>query len=316
MSDPLTWLFSQAVRLRNARYDSGRATVERLRLPVISVGNLSVGGSGKTPFVQTLGRWLEAQGIAYDVISRGYRRRSRGVLKVDPNAPASLYGDEPLLLARTLKAPVFVGENRYFAGLVAEALASSREQQHGDGAQLHLLDDGFQHRRLHRDFDIVLLAPGDLRGALLPFGRLREPLSSLARADAVAAPEDLAPLLHQPDVWHIRRRLELDQPAPSRPVAFCGLARPEQFWRSLAEIGIQPVATYAFRDHHRYTAEDIAMLKNMLAQHDANGFVTTEKDLVKLNAAELGHVCAPRLVIDLCDADAKFGAMLEKLGVR
>src|ERR1700692_3881332 len=199
-ADPLTWLFSEAVRARNARYDRGRAPVSRLRLPVISVGNLSVGGSGKTPFVQTLGRWLSAQGIGYDVLSRGYRRRSRGVLRVDPAGPAALYGDEPLLLARTLEAPVFVGEDRYLAGLEAEAGALGRERSlerepGGRRTRLHILDDGFQHRRLHRDFDIVLLGHGDLRARLLPFGRLREPLSSLGRADAVAAPEDLAPLL-------------------------------------------------------------------------------------------------------------------------
>src|ERR1700692_3941615 len=120
-ADPLTWLFSEAVRARNARYDRGRAPVSRLRLPVISVGNLSVGGSGKTPFVQTLGRWLRAQGLGYDVLSRGYGGRPQGVLRGDPAGPASLYGDESLLLARTLEAPVFVGEERYLAGLAAEA---------------------------------------------------------------------------------------------------------------------------------------------------------------------------------------------------
>ena len=317
MIDPLTWLFSKAVRVRNERYDSGRAPVARLRLPVISVGNLSVGGSGKTPFVQTLGRWLTTQGIGYDVLSRGYRRGTRGVLRVDPAGPAELYGDEPLLLARTLEAPVFVGEDRFLAGLAAEASA----KQNGCGTRLHIprlhiLDDGFQHRQLHRDFDVVLLAPGDLRGRLLPFGRLREPLSGLGRADAVAAPEELAPLLTGPNVWHTRRRLVLDRPAPSRPLAFCGLAQPRQFWQSLAEIGIQPVATYAFGDHHRYTARDIALLKRLARQHDANGFVTTEKDLVKLDAAELGGVCAPRLTIELTAADAKFASMLEAAGVR
>ena len=324
MIDPLTWLFSQAVRARNARYDSGRAPVSRLRLPVISVGNLSVGGSGKTPFVQTLGRWLTAQGIGYDVLSRGYRRGSRGVLRVDlspqhandrragdPVGPAEFYGDEPLLLARTLQAPVFVGEDRYLAGLAAEAWT----KQSSGGARLHILDDGFQHRQLHRDFDIVLLAPGDLRGSLLPFGRLREPLSALARANAVAAPEDLAPLLDEPNVWHVRRRLVLDRPAPSRPLAFCGLAQPRQFWQSLADIGIEPVATYAFGDHHRYTARDVALLKRLARQHDANGFVTTEKDMVKLDAAELGEVCAPRLVLEVPDADAKFSSMLKKIEV-
>ena len=112
------------MRIRNDRYDRERAPIYRLRLPVISVGNISVGGSGKTPFVQSLGRWLNAQGIAFDILSRGYGRNSRGVLQVDPAGPAALYGDEPLLLARTLKAPVFVGEDRYAAGLAAEEFAA------------------------------------------------------------------------------------------------------------------------------------------------------------------------------------------------
>jgi tetraacyldisaccharide 4'-kinase len=319
IADPLTWLFGQMVRARNARYDSGRAPVQRLRLPVISVGNLSVGGSGKTPFVQTLGRWLRAQGIGYDVLSRGYGRSSHGVLRVDPAGPASLYGDEPLLLARTLEAPVFVGEDRYEAGLEAEAWDAGRGA--GRGAQLsktrvHILDDGFQHRRLHRDFDIVLLGHGDLRARLLPFGRLREPLSALGRAHAVAAPEDLAALLAEPNVWHIRRRLVLHEPVATRPLAFCGLAQPRQFWQSLNDIGIYPVGTYAFGDHHKYNARDVALLKRLARQHEGNGFVTTEKDRVKLDGLGLEPVAAPALTRELENANARFTGMLEAAGVR
>jgi tetraacyldisaccharide 4'-kinase len=309
IADPLTWMFGQMVKARNARYDDGRTPVQRLRLPVISVGNLSVGGSGKTPFVQTLGRWLGAQGIAYDVLSRGYGRSSRGVLRVDPAGPASLYGDEPLLLARTLEAPVFVGEERYLAGLEAEAAPENK-------ARVHILDDGFQHRRLHRDFDIVLLAHGDLRGSLLPFGRLREPLSSLGRASAVVAPEDLAALLAEPNVWHIRRRLVLHEPVATRPLAFCGLAQPRQFWQSLNDIGIYPAGTYAFGDHHRYNSKDAALLKRLARQHDANGFVTTEKDRVKLDGLGLEPMAAPALTMELESANARFTGMLEAAGVR
>jgi tetraacyldisaccharide 4'-kinase len=331
IADPFTWLFAQIVRARNARYDAARiAPVRRLRLPVISVGNLSMGGSGKTPFVQTLGRWLNAQGIPFDVLSRGYGRTSRGVLQVDAGfhvagmgqhkalqpptlgSEAARYGDEPLLLARTLKAPVFVGEDRYEAGLAAEAFAAKCERP----ARVHILDDGFQHRRLHRDFDIVLLAPGDLRGSLLPFGRMREPLSSLGRAHAVAAPEELAALLAEPNVWHIRRRLTLLEPAPTRPLAFCGLAHPRQFWESLADIGIYPVGTFAFGDHHRYKTLDITLLQRLARQYEANGFLTTEKDLVKLDGAGLAPITAPALTIEVENANARFTGMLEAAGVR
>ena len=294
----------------------GGAVVRRLKLPVISVGNISVGGSGKTPFVQALGRWLNAQGIAFDILSRGYGRVSQGVLRVDTNDAtandAALYGDEPLLLARSLGAPVFVGEERYEAGLAAEAFAARSERP----ARVHILDDGFQHRRLHRDFDLVLLAASDLRGGLLPFGRLREPLSALGRAQAVAAPEELAAMLSEPNIWHIRRRLVLHEPAPTRPLAFCGLAHPRQFWQALNDIGIYPVGTYAFGDHHRYGAKDIALLQRLARQHEANGFLTTEKDLVKLDRAGLEPLTAPSLVIEVENANARFTGMLEAAGVR
>jgi tetraacyldisaccharide 4'-kinase len=312
IADPFTWLFAQAVRARNARFDSGRARICKLKLPVISVGNISVGGSGKTPFVQTLGRWLNAQGIPFDILSRGYGRESRGVLQVDPSGLAALYGDEPLLLARTLGAPVFVGEERYQAGLAAEAFAAKCARP----ARLHILDDGFQHRRLHRDFDIVLLGHGDLRASLLPFGRLREPLSALTRANAVVAPEDLAALLAEPNVWHIRRRLVLPAPAPTRPLAFCGLADPKQFWQALADIGIYPVSTFAFGDHHRYRPRDIALLQQLARLHEANGFLTTEKDLVKLDASSLAPIVAPALTIELENANARFASMLAAAGVK
>jgi tetraacyldisaccharide 4'-kinase len=238
------------------------------------------------------------------------------VLQVDTAGTAAEFGDEPLLLARSLSVPVFVGEERYQAGLAAEKFAETCAQP----ARLHILDDGFQHRRLHRDFDIVLLAPGDLRGSLLPFGRLREPLSALGRAQAVAAPEDLAALLAEPNVWHIRRRLTLPEPVPSQPVAFCGLAQPKQFWQSLGDIGIYPVARYAFADHHHYTARDLRLLQRLASQHGANGFLTTEKDRVKLDEAALAllgaPLVAPALRIEVENANARFGGMLEVLGLR
>jgi tetraacyldisaccharide 4'-kinase len=312
ISDPFTWLFGQIVKVRNARYDAERTPIHRLTLPVISVGNISVGGSGKTPFVQTLGRWLTTQSIPFDILSRGYGRSSSGVLRVDPAGSAAFYGDEPLMLARSLQAPVFVGEDRYQAGLAAEAFGKTSKRP----ARVHILDDGFQHRRLHRDFDIVLLAHGDLRGSLLPFGRLREPLSSLSRANSVVAPADLAALLSESNVWHIRRRLVLPEPAPTRPLAFCGLAHPGQFWQALADIGIYPVGTFAFGDHHRYKAIDIALLQRLAKQHDANGFLTTEKDLVKLEGSPLTPITAPVLTIELENANTRFKSMLEAAGVR
>ena len=178
--NPLSSLYAAASGLRNTLYDRGVLRPRSLARPVISVGNLSAGGTGKTPFVIALAQLLQARGISVDVLSRGYRRKTRGVLPVDPNGTPAEFGDEPLLIARRLGVPVIVGESRYQAGQFAEQRFPS---------QLHILDDGFQHRSLARDFDIVLLAADDLRDRLLPTGRLRESISSLRRADAVVIPQ-------------------------------------------------------------------------------------------------------------------------------
>src|ERR1039457_2859423 len=143
--NPLTGLYGAATALRNTLFDRGVLPSRRLERPVVSVGNLSVGGSGKTPFVIALGELLKARGIRFDVLSRGYGRKTRGVLVVDPDGAASEFGDEPLLIARRLSIPVIGGERRYEAGRLGE-------QQFPP--QLHILDDGFQHRSLARHFDI------------------------------------------------------------------------------------------------------------------------------------------------------------------
>jgi len=152
MIDPIGAIFGAGVALRNALYDRQILKSHKLARPVISIGNISVGGSGKTPFVIALGTLLKEHGIAFDVLSRGYGRSSTEVAIVDPLGTPEQFGDEPLLIARKLGVPVVVGANRYQAGLLAEEKLPSK---------LHLLDDGFQHRRLHRDFDIVMLADSD-----------------------------------------------------------------------------------------------------------------------------------------------------------
>src|ERR1035441_9888570 len=181
--NPLTGLYGAATALRNTLFDRGVLSSRRLERPVVSVGNLSLGGAGKTPFVIALGELLKARGIRFDVLTRGYGRKTRGVLIVETDGNAADFGDEPLLIARRLGVPVIVGESRYEAGRVAE-----RKFQ----PQLHILDDGFQHRSLARDFDIVLTTESDFDDRLLPSGRLREPLSSLQRADAIVLPRDLS----------------------------------------------------------------------------------------------------------------------------
>jgi tetraacyldisaccharide 4'-kinase len=197
------------------------------------------------------------------------------VLLVEPGGVARDFGDEPLLMARRLQAPVLVGEDRYEAGRFAESRF---------GPQMHLLDDGFQHRGLARDFDIVLVTPEDARDRLLPAGRLREPLRSLERADAVVLASGASPEafpIADKIVWRVRRGI-VPQNIPERPVVFCGIARPQNFLLQLRTAGIDPVAEAFFRDHHPYTEKDVDDLLQLRQRSESGGFVTTEKDAVNL----------------------------------
>jgi tetraacyldisaccharide 4'-kinase len=273
--NPLSAIYGCVVGARNALYARGWLASQCLQGPVISVGNVSAGGSGKTPFVILLGELLKARGIHFDVLSRGYGRESRGVRLVDPAGLPREFGDEPLLIARRLQVPVVVGEDRYEAGVFAEAKF---------GAQMHLLDDGFQHRGLHRDFDIVLVTPDDARDRLLPAGRLREPLRNLRRTDAVVlangAISESFPLEGR-IVWRVRRGI-VTKDIPSRPIAFCAIARPQSFLLQLRAAGIELMAEAFYRDHHAYTEKDIRDLLALRQRSEAGGFVTTEKDAVNL----------------------------------
>jgi tetraacyldisaccharide 4'-kinase len=289
--NPLTGLYGAATALRNTLFDRGVLSARRLEQPVVSVGNLSVGGSGKTPFVIALGELLKARAIRFDVLTRGYRRKTRGVLVVETAGNSADFGDEPLLIARRLGVPVIVGESRYEAGRVAEQKFHS---------QLHLLDDGFQHRSLARDFDIVLMTERDFDDRLLPSGRLREPLSSLRRADAIVLPRSVSEKSVSVDdltiesfarqgnlIWRMKR--EFTAPgAPAAPIVFCGIATPQQFFVQVRAAGITPAAAVEFRDHHAYDGSDIKRLLAMRANLGAGGFLTTEKDAVNLGPLQKG----------------------------
>jgi tetraacyldisaccharide 4'-kinase len=272
---------------------------------------LSVGGSGKTPFVLLLGELLKGRRIQFDILSRGYGRATRGVALVDPAGSARDFGDEPLLLARRLTVPVIVGEERFQAGVFAEKKF---------GPQLHLLDDGFQHRSLARDFDIVLITAEDVRDRLLPAGRLREPLTSLYRADAIvltsgASQDGLH--LNGKLVWRARRGI-MPTNVPGRPVVFCGIARPKNFVLQLRTAGIEPVAEAFYRDHHAYSEQDIRDLLNLRQRSQADGFVTTEKDAVNLGGflSALEPVAVVPVKMELMDAANVVDTMLARIAER
>jgi tetraacyldisaccharide 4'-kinase len=315
--NPLSALYGVATAARNNLYDRGILKARKLSRPVISIGNISVGGSGKTPFVITLGELLKQRGIAFDVLSRGYGRKTRGAMFVDPKGTSRDFGDEPLLISQRLACPVLLGESRYQAGKLAEHhhVTSTATNDHVGTAALgcppgqrpgpiHILDDGFQHRSLARDFDIVLLTAQDLHDQLLPTGRLREPLSSLRRADAIVLTEEIDPTQLPSDkhIWRVRRSLII-QRRPNNPIAFCGIARPQKFIEQLRAAGIEPVAAKFFPDHHRYADRDIRDLLELKDRYAADGFIATQKDAINLGQkyVPLAPIVFPPVKMELLD---------------
>lgn len=281
---PLVPAYCLGLALRKLQLRTGLKPIRRLRWPVVSIGNLSTGGAGKTPLTIALAKALTARGLHVDVLSRGYGRRgSAHPLLVDPGGIAENFGDEPLAIARESQVPVYVAAERYEAGVMAERPVPS-------SLGLHLLDDGFQHRQLARNIDILLLNRRDLNDHLLPAGNLREALHAAARAHVIAIPEDepevearLRSIGWQGTVWRIRRHMEV--PRIDGPVAaFCGIARPDQFFKGLESKGVKLAARTAFADHHNYNAGDLARIESEARRVGAKALLTTEKDRIRLGA--------------------------------
>lgn len=295
---PFTLLYAAGVRFKNAAYDRRLLQPAHLAWPVVSVGNLSVGGAGKTSMVLLLARLLGERGWAVDVLSRGYGRTGKSVRRVNAGGAASEYGDEPLMMARR-GLPVYVGAERFQAGVLAEQGAS-----HAPGARagLHLLDDAFQHRRLARSIDIVMLQRADLQDDMLPVGRLRESLSTLARADiCVLRAEDadltdrVLQLMRTKDharVWQVERRTVLPKELRERAFAFCALGEPQGFFCGLRTAGIDVQGTLAFRDHHIFSQRDVDRIEAAARNCRATCCVTTEKDAVRLDSARRAQLQA------------------------
>jgi len=290
-----------------------------LSRPVVSVGNLRAGGTGKTPAVACLARLLAEMGERPAVLSRGYARRVAppGVVVVSDGerlrADLDRSGDEPLMLARAVpSARVLVSSDRYLAGRLAETHL---------GATVHLLDDGFQHLPLARGTDLLIIDAEDVnRPRTLPGGRLREGLEAAANAHALLVPgadgDDaawIAARMSVPRAFGLVRESgpawEIDgRPAGSAgetagaagPVhAFAGIARPDRFFAELREAGWDLTGTTAFRDHHRYRARDVAALASAARAAGAGALVTTEKDAVRLlpfRPLPIGVLVAPLVV--------------------
>lgn len=280
----LSTLYAAIVRRKRERYAARPDLRQRLRRPVVSIGNLAVGGRGKTPMTAYVARTLLEMGERPAILSRGYGRRDRrdGVVVVrDPDgirADLPRAGDEPLMLARQLPGvSVLSGPDRYLAGRLAE---------HHLGSTVHVLDDGFQHVQLDRDVDLLIVAREDIaRPETLPAGRLREPLDTMIAADAILAADDdvvIEPEAAALPVFRIRR-LPLPAPPDDRSaVAIAGIAEPDRFFADLRAAGWKLADTLRFRDHHPYSARDVKRVLERVEQLGAARIVTTEKDAMRL----------------------------------
>jgi tetraacyldisaccharide 4'-kinase len=287
-------LYEAAARYRRRHYKRRPDLQRRLTHPVISIGNLAVGGRAKTPLAALVAARLRDLGERPAILSRGYARRDAadGVVVVRDRhgirADLDRAGDEPLMLARQLDGvAVLASASRYLAGRLAE---------HHLGCTVHVLDDGFQHFALHRDADLVVIGRADLQGSgALPVGRLREPIDAAEAADAFVmldeGTEDALKDLGRP-IWRARRRQGAARladaagtpigPSAGPVIAVAGIAHPAGFFGDLRSAGWSIARELPYRDHHRYGPADVARITEAARAAGARLVLTTEKDLVRL----------------------------------
>jgi tetraacyldisaccharide 4'-kinase len=333
----LSFLYGAGVRLRVRTFGNSR----RKSLPgfVVSMGNLTTGGTGKTPATCMLAEWAVNEGYRVAVLSRGYGSRSKKkILEVSDergiSATPAEAGDEPYLLARRLQGvPVIISKRRYPAGLLAHEKY---------GTNFFILDDGFQHLGLERHLDLVLMDATSPfgNGHLLPWGPLREPVGHLNRADAfvltrsnrasLESGRDPKRLLQRRfpkkpvfESVHVPKRIVFpnrgEDHAPDflnekRVVAFAGIARPDAFRDTLKALGAEPVAFKAFRDHHSFTEAEIRRLNEDIARLNADCLVTTEKDWVRLKdlAVECPNLAFLSITFELLGEHEQFFSMIRE----
>lgn len=318
LAAPLAPLYGAVVRARNRSFEAHPERAVRVEVPVVSVGNLSAGGTGKTPLTLFLSEGLEAAGWTNAVLSRGYGgRREVDPMSVEAESDPRQTGDEPLLMARRLGPHrVVVGRQRHAAAL--------RALSQRPGLRCLLLDDGFQHRALHRDLDLLVLDGvrrwGD--GRLLPLGDLREPMDSARRAHAlVVTRASRVPDRAEIEAWWARygsagptfwvdfvlgglRRWDtgeqssLPLPGAGPAFAWCGLGHPEAFYADLLVAGQAWVGSHSFPDHRGPSPSDLRRLQTLAKAEGAGWLVCTEKDAVKLGAEHAKALKLPLYVAE------------------
>jgi tetraacyldisaccharide 4'-kinase len=318
----LSQAYGAAAAWRRAWYARDPSRQHQLDRPVVSVGNLRVGGSGKTPIVEYIARLLVERGERPAILTRGYGRRIArdGVTVVSDGARvlAGLddAGDEPLMLARALPGVrVLVGADRYLSGCLAERRL---------GATIHILDDGFQHLELARDVDLLLVSEDDLQDSPMPAGRLREGLEAARVADAalITAGYDtaaerigrafgVAPVFRVTRTTGAPRRIDGSRdsvvvPSNSRVFVVTGIARPDRFAADILSVGWDICGAIEFRDHHRFNARDVRRIAAEAKAAGAMIVLTTEKDAMRFGACDLGDlpIASVPLVTGVEPADA------------
>lgn len=334
MIDTLSAAYGAAAAWRRRWYGADPSRQRRLARPVVSVGNLRVGGSGKTPLVEYVARLLLAQGERPAILARGYARRrpSDGVTVVSDGtsvlADLDSAGDEPLMLARALPGvAVLVSADRHLSGRLAERRL---------GATVHVLDDGFQHLELARDVDLLLASEDDLEDRPLPAGRLRERLDAARVADAAlihagydTAARRIGRALGVTTVFRVTRvigaprmvagaRDSVVVPPDARVFVVAGIARPERFVNDITSAGWKVSGSMEFRDHHPYSGRDVARIAAAAAKASSAIVLTTEKDAVRLAACNLAGapIATVPLIVGIEPADAFCDWLLTRIRSR
>jgi len=281
MIDFLSKIYAFVIRLRNYLFDRGILKSYLCPPVVVSVGNIEAGGTGKTPFTLMLASELDKRGYKVAIVTRGYRGRLKGTIQIMPDFSADDAGDEALMMAKMSKAPVVKSPDR-----CKGALHAFRKL----GAEIVILDDGFQHRKIFRDLDIVLASRDLNKEKMLPSGMLRDEKRSLKRADFVistkagSSSEISAELIPVSFSDRNGRLISLDVLKNSKILAFCGLGNPVPFFRELEKLGAN-VETLVFHDHKKYSEKDIETISVRSAEKDF--VVMTDKDMVKIKPADL-----------------------------
>lgn len=307
-------IYKKIVDFRNLMYDKKKFKSYKSKIPIVSVGNITAGGTGKTPFVVSLVKYFRGRGLNPLIVSRGYGRKTKKqiVFNLKSEKAVEEVGDEPILMSLLCpKTDIVVNKNRVEAVRWAET--SSKKYD------VIVLDDGFQHRAIHRDFNILLINAEQNLSECLPKGELREPLKNIKRADCIVFTKSCS-LANVPGaiadsnipMFKSRELFALSNTEYSCGVAFCGIGSPSSFIKTLDKLSVKIVDKIYFRDHQQYNDRAIEKIEELLKQNNQRVFYTTQKDWIKLPPAFLKKYHGVYVEMDVFVDDLEFQNLLLK----